>query len=177
MLLPRLKQVLISDSFEDMAALGGVDWVLISDRHFGGPGCRRAGVHFDAPLIASDIEADVIGRRCKIDMRLRYERQTIDGTDIEAIPTPGHTAGQMAFLIDVAGVRCLFAGDFAWRSGGQWHVGNKSRKKMKDGIAALEDVDFDLYVGCADYGEEHSYVEAGSIGALADEIVGACTKP
>ena len=48
---------------------------------------------------------------------------------------------------------------------------------MSRGIAALEGVEFDLFVGCADYGEATSFVEAGSIGDLADQILGACSKP
>lgn len=175
-LLPRLKQTLLTDAYDEMEAAGGVSLVLISDRHFGGPGCRRCGAHFGAPLVASSVEARAIGTRCKVDIALPFEPQTIDGTDIEAIPTPGHTAGQMAYLIPVQGKRCLFAGDFAYRSGGAWRPGSKSRRAMMRGFAALEGVAFDYYVGCADYGEETSFVAATSIDELAQDILSACTR-
>ena len=150
---------------------------MVSDRHFGGPGCRRCGVHFGAPIVASAIEASAMSGRCKVDRALEYDAQTIASTDILAIPTPGHTPGQMAFLIEVSGLRCLFAGDFAYRSAGEWRVGNKSRKAMQRGIASLGGHSFDVYVGCADYGEAESFVEARSIGAIADQILASCTKP
>ena len=93
-LLPRLKQTLLTDAYDEMEAAGGVSLVLISDRHFGGPGCRRCGAHFGAPLVASSVEARAIGTRSKVDIALPFEPQTIDGTDIEAIPTPATPPGR-----------------------------------------------------------------------------------
>ncbi len=145
-LLPRLKQALLSDAYPDLEAAGGVSLLLISDRHFGGPGCTHCGEHFNAPVVASAVESKAIAKRCKVDTALPLTAQTIAGTDIEVIPTPGHTPGQLAYLIEVKGRRCLFAGDFAYLSGGTWRPGNRSRKAMAKGIAALEGSSFDVYV-------------------------------
>lgn len=175
-LLPRLKQTSLSDAYDDMENAGGVKTILISDRHFGGPGCRKAALRFGAELYASAIESSFM-TPCKIDHKLNYEPQTIEGTNIQAIPTPGHTSGQLAYLIDVAGNRCLFAGDFAYRVGGKWQVGNKSRKVMEKGLSHLHGYGFDYYIGCAGYEDPDSFVSATSIDEIEKDILAACTKP
>lgn len=177
-LLARLNKASLSDAFADLGDAGGVRWVLVSDRHFGSPGCREVADRFDASLVASKIEAGAIAHRCRFDETLAFERQQIgDGGDIEAIPTPGHTKGQMAYLITVDGSRCLFAGDFAYRTKGKWRPGNKSRRVMSKGMENLRDVEFDYYIGCADYGESDSFVRVShGIDDVADDILAACTR-
>jgi hypothetical protein len=176
-LIPRLKTTSLSDSFPDLAGVGGVRMVLITDRHFGGPGCREAASHFEAKLYASDIEAEQIKAKCPVDIELSYEQQNIGGF-IEAIPTPGHTSGQFSFLIPVGGKKLLFTGDFIYRSGGKWIPGNRSRKKMSASFERLRTLKFDFIVGCADYDEPVSFVAAGaSADALIDEMIASCTGP
>lgn len=176
-LLPRLKATSLSDSYGDLEKEGGVRRVLISDRHFGGPECADAATHFGATLYASDIEAKAIEKNCPVDVVLPFEQQTIDGY-VEAIPTPGHTPGQFSYLISIKGKRCLFTGDFIYRSSGSWTPGNRSRKKMQASFDRLRSLRFDYVIGCADYDAPDSYVAVrGSVDDVVDEMLAACSSP
>ena len=176
-LLPRLKQVHLTESYEEIASKGGIRWALVSDRHFGGPGCLHVAKHFEATLVASEIEAGMM--RCAVEKQLPYKRQVL-APGIEAIPTPGHTAGQMAYLVKAGRQRCLFTGDLAWREGDAWHVGNRSRKVMAAALSYLKDIEFDVYVGCAGYGDAASFVvikdPPNAIGEVTEGILDACTR-
>lgn len=175
-LLPRLKTTSLSDSFDDIAAKGGVRNVLISDRHFGGPGCREAADHFGAAIYASQIEAEVIAGKCRVDKPLAFEQQLIDGY-IEAIPTPGHQPGQFSYIIEVNRQRFLFTGDFIYRSGGAWIPGNRSLAMMQRSFDTLRGLKFDFVVGCADYDEPKSFVPVGgAVNAIVDEMQASCSS-
>lgn len=173
-LLPRLKATSLSGSFDDIAAQGGVRNVLISDRHFGGPGCREAADHFKATLYASKIEAEAVHDKCRVDVELPFKEQKIDGY-IEAIPTPGHQPGQFSYLITIGKKRCLFTGDFMYRSNkGQWIPGNRSRAKMQASFDTVRKLKFDYVVPCADYDAPDSFVAVKSIDRVVDEMEASC---
>ncbi len=174
-LLPRAKAVSLSDQFEALEALGGVDWVLLSDRHFAGPGCREAADRFEAPLVASTIEAKAFAKRCPVDVAVDLvEGDVADG--IRAVPTPGHTPGQIAYRVEGDHAVFLFVGDLAYRKGGQWHVGNQRRSVMTNAMTGLHDLSFDFFIGCAGYDDADSFVAAESIATLVEPILAACSR-
>src|SRR5580693_2661199 len=100
----------LSDSFDALEGHGGVKAAVISDRHLGGASTNEIAARFGATIYCSAIEADAMGHRVnqvRIDHALPFERTVVE-SDVELIPTPGHTAGQFSTLVEVVGSRILF---------------------------------------------------------------------
>ena len=174
-LLPRLKQVALTDQYAAINQHGGVSVLLLSDRHFAGPGCRAAADHFDAELVSSAIEAKAFAKRCPIDRPLEFEEQEV-GPGIAAIPTPGHTPGQLAYRIEGDHETFLFVGDLAYRVGGAWQVGHRRRQTMAAALERLQHLTFDYFIGCAGYEAPDSFVAAQTTADLTEAILDACTR-
>ena len=76
------------------------------------------------------------------------QRQRI-GSDIEVIPTPGHTPGTCSFLWDTGEHRFLFTGDFIWVENGEWKavvLNPAQRDQYLSSLALVRDIDFDVLV-------------------------------
>ncbi len=169
----------ISEAFPAMEAAGGVKAVVISDRHLGGPPTNQIAERFGAAVYCSAIEADAMGHRTnqvRIDHALPFERLTIE-SDVELIPTPGHTAGQFSTLAEVEGRRILFTADFIYRSGGGWRPGNLSRKKMLKSFEGLRDLAFDTVVPWTGYGSDEFSIPVATVNETVDAMIAACSKP
>jgi glyoxylase-like metal-dependent hydrolase (beta-lactamase superfamily II) len=179
LMLDASRSASMSDSFEDIAAEGGVKALVISDRHLGGGTSEQIVERFGATVYCSAIEADAMGHRTNpvtIHHVLPFERTMIEG-DVELIPTPGHTAGQFSTLAEVGGARILFTADFVWREGGRWRPGNLSRRKMRQGLEGLRELDFDCVVPWTSYAHSEFFVPVADVGKAVDEMLAACTKP
>ncbi|MEP9358619.1 hypothetical protein [Sphingomonas sp. KR3-1] len=169
----------IGDSFDAIAALGGVKTVVISDRHLGGDFTNKIAEHFGATVYCSAIEAEAMAHRShavKIDHVLPFARTEIAG-ELLLVPTPGHTAGQFSTLATVAGARILFTADFVWREGGRWRPGNLSRKKIARSFEALRDLQFDYVVPWTGYDHTEFAVPVSDVNAAVDAMIAGCTKP
>ena len=179
LVLDAMRNTSISESFDAMAAQGGVAAVVISDRHLGGPSTNQIAERFGARVYCSAIEADAMGRRpnqVRIDHALAFERTVIEG-DVQLIPTPGHTEAQFSTLAEVGGRRILFTADFVYRSDAGWRPGNLSRRKMLKSFEGLRDLEFDHVVPCTSYSREEFFVPIASVDAAVDAMIAACTKP
>jgi glyoxylase-like metal-dependent hydrolase (beta-lactamase superfamily II) len=169
----------LTDSFEAIAAAGGVAAVVISDRHLGGVSTNEVAERFGATVYCSRIEAEAMGHRTngvRIDHVLPFERQVIEG-DVTLIPTPGHTAGQFSTLAEVAGTRILFTADFVWREDGRWRPGNLSRKKMRTAFEGLRDLTFDVVAPWTSYAQTEFHVPISSVDQTVSEMIAACSRP
>jgi glyoxylase-like metal-dependent hydrolase (beta-lactamase superfamily II) len=169
----------LTDSFEAIAAQGGVGAVVISDRHLGGVSTNQIAERFGAAVYCSEIEAEAMGHRkngVRIDHVLPFEQVTIEG-DVQLIPTPGHTAGQFSTLVEVAGARILFTADFVWREDGRWRPGNHSRKKMRAAFEGLRDLKFDVVAPWTSYAQTEFHVPIDSVDRAVDDMIAACSKP
>jgi glyoxylase-like metal-dependent hydrolase (beta-lactamase superfamily II) len=51
-----------------------------------------------------------------------YRSRTIGGYDVFTLPTPGHTAGSVTYLVDVEGRRVAFSGDLVHGEGKVWSL-------------------------------------------------------
>lgn len=51
-----------------------------------------------------------------------YRRRTIGGFDIYTLPTPGHTAGSVTYLVEIEGRRLGFSGDLVHAGGKVWSL-------------------------------------------------------
>jgi hypothetical protein len=169
----------ISDSFDTLAAMGGVAAAVISDRHLGGPSTNQIAERFGARIYCSQIEAEAMGHRANavtITEALPLERRTIEG-DLLLVPTPGHTAGQFSTLVPLPCGRVLFTADFVYRAKGAWRPGNNSRKKMKASFEGLRDLKFDYVVPWTGYDPAETFVEIKDVNAAVDAMIAACPKP
>ena len=169
----------ISDSFDELAAEGGVKAAVISDRHLGGASTNQIAERFGAAIYASQIEADAMGHRVnqvRIDHILPFERTMIEG-DLLLVPTSGHTAGQFSTLAIVEGARILFTADFVWREKGKWRPGSSSRKKMRASFEGLRDLAFDYVVPWTGYAQAELFVPIEDVGRTVDEMIAACPRP
>src|SRR5579871_6863834 len=67
----------LTDSFDDLAAHGGVKAAVISDRHLGGASTNQIAERFGATIYCSAVESEAMGHRVnevRIDHALPFER-------------------------------------------------------------------------------------------------------
>lgn len=124
----------------------GVDWALFTHHHrdqcYGAPRFVEAGVSLAAPHherhLFADVEQhwqskriwdnyndrstfDALGQDVPLATILKdYERFAWHDLSFEVVPAPGHTHGQVALVVDLAGERIAFTGDLM-RDGGRLH--------------------------------------------------------
>ncbi len=130
----------------DLDALGGVQHVLLGDRHHALPAnvafARRCGT----VLAASAIEAKALAASgVKVGRILEYERHAF-APDLQVLPTPGHTRGALSYLWTHGDRRFLFIGDTLVPVDGAWQywVTAPNRTRMLNTVNALAGVKFDV---------------------------------
>ena len=135
----------IEGSFDDIEALGGVALHLLGDMHFAARYDDDVDERFGVATMCSEVEGPDVRRKVANVVTFPSERHVLAG-GVEVIPTPGHRAGAVCYLVDVAGRRCLFAGDSIYHDGERWKclVSKKNRKTMLATLDLLVDVEFDV---------------------------------
>lgn len=134
----------LTQSSADIQDLGGATHLLVNHWHeamlFGQPA-------LEAQVVVSELDREETARSMDVH-RTFSGRQMIDD-DLEAIPTPGHTAGTTSYLWDNGDHRFLFTGDLIWVEHGQWKVvviDEDARGDYLDSLALVRDLDFDVLV-------------------------------
>jgi hypothetical protein len=138
----------ISAHYDAIEKLGSVSEILIGDRHHVSAYTVRAATRFEAPLTCSNIEGKILSAKgLEIACQLPFVKSTL-GSDIEIIPTPGHTAGAFSYLWNNGVNKILFIGDTLVPVGQAWQywVSPPSRKKLSDTLAQLKDLQFDYII-------------------------------
>ena len=132
-------------SFDDIEALGGVALHLLGDMHFAARYNDDVDARFGVVTTCSEIEGPDVRRKVANVATFPFERHVL-APGLEVIPTPGHRPGAVCYLVDVAGRRCLFAGDSIYHDGERWKclVSKKNRKTMLATLDLLAEVDFDV---------------------------------
>jgi len=134
---------------EDLGALdaiGGVQHFLLGDRHHALPATVKLAQRFGTVLSASAIEAKVLGAEgVEIGRQFEYRRQTL-GTDLELLPTPGHTRGAFSYLWTPGKRRFLFIGDTLVPVDGGWRywVTKPNIRAFRETIGFLRGIEFDV---------------------------------
>jgi glyoxylase-like metal-dependent hydrolase (beta-lactamase superfamily II) len=134
---------------EDLAALdalGGVQHLLLGDRHHALPPTAKLAKRFGTVLSASTIEAKVLGAAgVQIGRQFEYRRQTL-ATDLELLPTPGHTRGAFSYLWTPGKRRFLFIGDTLVPVDGGWRywVTKPNLRVFRETIRFLRGIEFDV---------------------------------
>ncbi|GAB3458448.1 MBL fold metallo-hydrolase [Streptomonospora sediminis] len=123
--------------------LGGAARLLINHEHeamYGDPGLDAAVYVHERDNAATARSMHVSGT---------FAGRHLLDDDLEAIPTPGHTAGTTCYLWDSDTHRFLFTGDFIWIEDGQWKavvLDPNLRQDYLDSLALVRDLDFDVLV-------------------------------
>lgn len=134
---------------EDLGALdafGGVQHLLLGDRHHALPATAKLAKRFGTVLSASTIEAEVLETKgIEIGRQFEYRRQTL-ATDLELLPTPGHTRGAFSYLWTRGTRRFLFIGDTLVPVDGDWRyrVTKPNLRAFRETLGLLRGLKFDV---------------------------------
>ena len=132
--------------------LGGATRLVLNHAHegmYGEPG-------IEVPVFVGAEDRDEAARSMTVSGTFS-ERQLID-SDLEVIPTPGHTAGATSYLWDNGQHRFLFTGDSLWLEDGEWAavvLGTSDRSAFLDSVAVVRSLDFDVLVPWVSLGEAY----------------------
>jgi hypothetical protein len=159
----------VSESAAAIRALGAPARLLVNHSHesmYGRP-------DLDVPIWVHSLDRfEVAG---SLDVAGTFDGRGMIDTDLEVIPTPGHTAGTTSFLWDNGTHRFLFTGDFIWIEDGQWKavvLSPELRPAYLASLALVRDLDFDVLVPwgttegdppyglLADESEKHDRIDA-----------------
>jgi glyoxylase-like metal-dependent hydrolase (beta-lactamase superfamily II) len=133
----------VNQSANAIAALGAPTRLLINHSHesmYGQP-------DFGVPIwIHGNDRSDVEG---SLEVAGTFDARGALDSDLEVIPTPGHTPGTTCYLWDNGEHRFLFTGDFIWIENGEWKavvLESALRKDYVNSLALVRDLDFDVLV-------------------------------
>lgn len=160
------------DSFDDIEALGGVALHLLGDMHFAARYNDDVDRRFGVATMCSELEGPDVRRKVANVVTFPFERQVL-APGVEVIPTPGHRAGAVCYLVDVGERRCLFAGDSIYHDGERWKclVSKKNRKIMLATLDVLAAVAFDVLLANTGADNPVCHIEVDAAGRL--EFIGA----
>ena len=133
----------VSEAAAAIEQLGPPDRMLINHAHEAMYG--RPNLDIDVWIHRADLQE--VGKTLQIAGTFD-QRQRI-GSDIEVIPTPGHTPGTCSFLWNNGEHRFLFTGDFIWIEDGEWKavvLNPALRDQYLSSLALVRDLDFDVLV-------------------------------
>lgn len=149
----------VSEYYKKIEKLGPIIGVYIGDRHQGKT-YSAAAKYFNAPLCCSKEEAKVVKKKSvTIDKIVAFEQHKLY-SDLEVIPTPGHTAGALSYLWHSGKNKILFIGDTIVRVDGEWKiwVSKKNAPTMIKTMEILKELDY-------------SYIAVGSFAVTGDPII------
>lgn len=148
-----------SEYYPEMEKLGPIVGVYIGDRHHAKT-VSAAAKHFNAPLCCSQEEAKAAKRKSvTIDSIIAFEQHKLF-SDLEVIPTPGHTAGALSYLWHSGKNKILFVGDTIVPVDGEWRiwVSKKNAPLMIKTMEMLKELEF-------------NYIAIGSFAVTGDPII------
>ncbi|WP_078331153.1 MBL fold metallo-hydrolase [Mycobacteroides salmoniphilum] len=147
--------------FEVIAELGGVAHQYLSHQDEAGPMLAVVKQRFGSSLHASAHERNEIGEHADLDVAI--DERHVDDNGVEAIPTPGHSAGSTSYLVTGAdGEKYLFTGDTMFPTeGGVWSTflvpGRGSADELSGSLDLLGGLDPDVVISSAYGGNSAVY--------------------
>ena len=148
------------NDIEKMSELGGISFQYLSHRHESGKSLSTIKSFLNSQLCADELEEPNI--ESMIDV-VFTERQ-IHSSNIEVIPTSGHTSGGLCFYYNSPfGHTYLFTGDLLYQSNGRWetlvfssHGGNA--KKLMESLSIIRSLEPTVVI-CSAFVGERAVVE------------------
>jgi hypothetical protein len=170
----------VTASADSIRNIGGADRLLINHAHeamFGAP-------DLDVSVYVHEHDrADVIRA---LPVAGVFDQRQMIGSDLEVIPTPGHTAGTTSYLWDNGSRRFLFTGDFIWIEHGDWKavvLDNALRAAYVNSLRLVHELDFDVLVpwGTTEDGSASGVVTSEAerrdrIAAIIDRLASGGTR-
>ena len=152
-----------TEDYDRIEQLGGIAHQYLSHQDEVGPSLRLIRDRFGPELRSHILEQAATEEFAPVD-RVFDQRESPD-TDIEIIPTPGHTPGSVSFRIRHGGRRFLFTGDTLYRGAdGLWHngyiEGMSDRKTLEQSLRWLRNAEPDVVISSASMGG-HAFQEIG----------------
>ncbi len=135
--------------------LGGLTYQFLSHRDEVGASLVVIRERFEAKLGIHFKDQDALLDLIQPDLVFTDRQFLLD--DVEVIPTPGHTAGSVCFLVhSISGKRYLFTGDTLYLSDRGWQPGMLSfsnQSELTDSLCLLETLQPDLALSSAFSGQ------------------------
>lgn len=138
----------IGSYLETLESHGGVQSILLGDRHHASKLTLQVADHFKVPLTSSDIEAKALkASGINVGNMLPFVKQSFR-EDICIIPVPGHTRGAFAYIWSSEAGKVLFIGDTLVPVKDEWQfwVTKPNRIKMLKTMQMLKEQEFDYIV-------------------------------
>jgi hydroxyacylglutathione hydrolase len=105
------------DDLEEISTLGGLAFQYLSHRHESGKSLDAIKSKFKSQLCAGSLEVPFVETSVDVTFSTRQSHSS----NIEIIPTPGHTDGGLCFYYESPiGLRYLFTGDSLFQSNARW---------------------------------------------------------
>lgn len=148
------------DDIEEISSLGGLTFQYLSHRHESGDSLSIIKSKFGSQLCSDDLEEPFI----KLSVDIVFSARQIHSSNIEIIPTSGHTDGGLCFFYESPfGLKYLFTGDVIFQRNGQWgtlifpkHGGNA--EKLVESLSILRSLEPNVVLCSASVGDI-SFVE------------------
>lgn len=154
---------------DELSKLGGVAYQLLSHRDEVGESLSRIREKFNAKLGIHQLDQPALKGYFPPDL-VFVDRQHVF-TDVEVIPTSGHTPGSVCFLVQShSGKRYLFTGDTLYLSESGWQPGMLSfsnQSALAVSLKRLQNLQPDIVISSAFSG--HTAVETVT-GSWAERV-------
>ena len=135
-----------AEDLEQISSLGGIGFQYLSHRHEAGASLSVIKLEFNSKLCASSLEAPHL----KTVVDVIFSVRQLHSTNIEIIPTPGHTDGGICFYYSSPlGLNYLFTGDTFFQSNDQWGTlviakDGGDAQQLKTSLAVLRSLEPDV---------------------------------
>jgi len=151
------------DEIAEISNLGGIAFQYLSHRHESGRSLATIKAELKSQLCADELESPYIDSPVDVSVS---ERQ-VHSSNIEIIPTPGHTSGGLCFYYkSPIGQKYLFTGDLLFQSNGRWatlvfrpHGG--SAEKLRESLLTIRSLEPTVVI-CSAFVGDISVVEVSS---------------
>jgi hydroxyacylglutathione hydrolase len=144
------------EEHQQISELGGITHQYLSHRDEAGPALADIKRLFGSKRCCHRLEENAVRKVTPVDCT--FDRREVRLSNIEVIPTPGHTNGSVCFLVPSAhGKTYLFTGDTIYLNNGAWdtlvmeHAGG-SKSDLKNSLVFLRDLEPEVVLSSASVG-------------------------
>ena len=144
------------EEYEHIQELGGITHQFLSHRDEAGPALADIKRLFGSKLCCHLLEEEAVRKMTPVDCM--FDKREVRLSDIEVIPTPGHTNGSVCFLVHSAqGTTYLFTGDTVYLNNGAWDTfvmeqAGGSKSDLKHSLVLLRDLQPEVALSSASVG-------------------------
>lgn len=146
----------LPEEHQHIRELGGITHQHLSHRDEAGPALADIKRLFGSKLCCHRLEEEAVRKVTPVDCK--FDEREVRLSNIEVIPTPGHTNGSVCFLVRSAHVKTyLFTGDTIYLNNGAWdtlvweHAGG-SKSDLMNSLMLLRDLEPDVVLSSASVG-------------------------